>query len=336
MPEKLDLPPEIERYYEKWKKDPRSRIFAQLADAYRKNGMLDEAIQICLQGLNIHPSYGSARMVLARAYQEKGQDLEAEREFLEIISNDPNNLLANRLLGDLLHKGGRIQQALEQYQRVLKLTPLDREIRETLEKIEASLEPSAAPLLAATEELKEKTEEAPQEALREEVASILEGERERTPDAALKPQDKKEDAFLTETVADLYLKQGLYDQAAEIFFKMLASDPNNSHLQERLQEAFLLREGQEGPTAAPAVALEEPESKFQADLPTAEAWPESFLLSPGDELDEGLLGGAEIDFDQFQGTPAPSPSRAEPIQVLNRWLEAVKKRRQLRDEAGLS
>jgi len=336
MPEKLDLPPEIERYYEKWKKDPRSRIFAQLADAYRKSGMIDEAIEICLEGLKVHPSYGSARMVLARAYQEKGQDLEAEREFLEIIKNDPNNLLANRLLGDLLHKGGRVQQALEQYQRVLKLTPLDREIKETLEKIEASLEPSAAPLLAATEELKEKTEEAAQEALPERVASISRGERERTPDAALKPQDKKEDAFLTETIADLYLKQGLYDQAAEIFSKMLASDPHNSHLRERLQEAILLQKGQEAPAAAPAIALEEPESKVQADLPTKQAWPESFLLSSGAELDEGLLGGAQIDFDQLQGTPAPSPSRGESIQVLNRWLEVIKKRRQLRDEPGLS
>ena len=339
MPEKLDIPPEIERYYEKWKKDPQSRIFAQLADAYRKSGMLDEAIEICTEGLKIHPSYGSARMVLARAYQEKGQDLEAETEFLEIIRNDPNNLLANRLLGDLLYKGGRVRQALERYQRVLKLTPLDREIKETLEKMEASLEASAAPPSTAIEELREKSDEAPEDALPEEVAPISKEERGETSDATLEPPDKpdqKEDAFLTETVADLYLGQGLYGQAAEIFSKMLASDPDNSHIQKRLQEAILLQKGKQEPAVTPAIAPEEPESKVQAQPPSGEAWPESFTLSSEHELGEGLLGGAEIDFDQVEETPAPSPSRRGSIEILNRWLKVIKKRRQLPDEPGFS
>jgi tetratricopeptide (TPR) repeat protein len=336
VPEKLDLPPEIERYYEKWKKDPQSRIFAQLADAYRKSGMLDEAIEICTEGLKVHPSYGSARMVLARAYQEKGQDLEAEREFLEIIRNDPNNLLANRLLGDLLYKGGRVPQALERYQRVLKLTPLDREIKETLEKMEASLETSVAPPSTAIEELEEKSEEAPEEALPEEVAPISKGERGGVSDVSLEPPDKKEDAFLTETVADLYLGQGLYDQAAEIFSKMLVSDPDNSHIQKRLQEAILRQKGKEEPAVTPAIAPEEPESKAQAQPPSGEAWPESFTLSSEHELGEGLLGGGEIDFDQFEETPAPSPSRRGSIEILNRWLEVIKKRRQSPDEPGFS
>ena len=323
MPEKLDLRPGIERYYEKWKKDPQSRIFAQLADAYRKSGMLDEAIEICMEGLKVHPSYGSARMVLARAYQEKGQDLEAEREFSEIIKNDPNNLLANRLLGDLLYKGGRVQQALEQYQRVLKLTPLDREIKETLERMEAALEASAAPPPAVMEDLEEKTEETPHETLPGEVALTAEGEGEETPDATPEPPDKKEDVFLTETLANLYLRQGLYDQAAGIFSKMLASDPNNSHIQERLQEAILLQKGEEQPAAAPAIMLEEPESKVQANPPTEEAWPESLMLSSGDGLDEGLFGGAEIDLDQAINLREPESKVQANPPTEEAWPESL-------------
>ena len=72
MAEDLRLPPEIEKYHEKWRKDPTSRVFAQLADAYRKTGMLDEAIEVCVEGLKVHPSYNSARVVLGRAYLEKG------------------------------------------------------------------------------------------------------------------------------------------------------------------------------------------------------------------------------------------------------------------------
>ncbi len=339
MPEELDLPPEIERYYEKWKKDPQSRIFAQLADAYRKSGMLDEAIEICTEGLKVHPSYGSARMVLARAYQEKGKDFEAERELMEIIKNDPNNLLANRLLGDLLYKGGRVQLALERYQRVLKLTPLDREIKEILEKMEASLEASAVPPPTAFEDLEQKTGEAPPEVLPEKATLISKEEGGETSDATLESPDKpdrKEDAFLTETLADRYLRQGLYEQAAEIFSKMLASDPNNSHIQERLQEAILLQGRKEEPVATPTIAREEPESQASINPPTGQTWPESFMLSSEHELDEGLLGTGEIDFDQFEKKPASSSSHKGPLVILNRWLEVIKKRHPLSDESGLS
>jgi tetratricopeptide (TPR) repeat protein len=335
MSDKPNLPPEIERYYGKWKKDPQSRIFAQLADAYRKSGMLDEAIKICLEGLKVHPSYGSARMVLARAYQERSQDAEAEREFLEIIKNDPNNLLANRLLADLLYKRGNARQAFEQFQKVLKLAPLDREIKEILGKMEASLGVSA--IHESPPVLPERLEQGIEEAPPEQIAAVQEGQPQAAPIMVLESTDKaSEDAFLTETIADLYLKQGLHGRAVEIYSKMLATDPDNLHIRERLGEALDL---QKGGDVAPPISEAAPEplkQDVQNIPPVEETPPDSFLLSSGDEFDEGLIGTGEIDFDRHMGMPSLPPERVKSVEALSRWLEVIREWRVLRNEPRLS
>lgn len=61
MPEgEIKLRPEIETLSQKLETDPKSKVFAQLADAYRKSNMIDEAIEIAKKGLEIHPNYGAA------------------------------------------------------------------------------------------------------------------------------------------------------------------------------------------------------------------------------------------------------------------------------------
>ena len=62
---------EIEDLKKKLSQNPDSLIFVPLADAYRKAGMLDEAIEVCKTGLEKHPMYTSARVVLGRIYNEK-------------------------------------------------------------------------------------------------------------------------------------------------------------------------------------------------------------------------------------------------------------------------
>ena len=62
------LPPEIEKLSERLAKDPKSLVFSSLANAYRKNNMIDEAIEILQKGLEIHPNNVSARIVLGRCY----------------------------------------------------------------------------------------------------------------------------------------------------------------------------------------------------------------------------------------------------------------------------
>lgn len=48
------------------------------------------------------------------------------------------------------------------------------------------------------------------------------------------PAPPKEDLFTTVTMADLYAKQGHYDQAREIYQRMLEKDPDNRELRQKL------------------------------------------------------------------------------------------------------
>ncbi len=144
MAQRPDRSSEIERHAAKLEKDPQSRIFAQLADAYRKEGLLDEAIRICRDGLAAHPTYVSGRVVLGRALLEQGVLEEAEAEFRRVLELAPDNLLALRLLGDTSAQQGRSGEAREHYERTLRLNPLDRETQERLAALPIEAIPAPA------------------------------------------------------------------------------------------------------------------------------------------------------------------------------------------------
>ena len=77
--------PEIKKYQAMLETNPASRVFASLAELYRKQGMLDEAISLCLKGLKAHPAYVSGRVVLGRAYFDKGLVREAAQELEKVV-----------------------------------------------------------------------------------------------------------------------------------------------------------------------------------------------------------------------------------------------------------
>jgi tetratricopeptide (TPR) repeat protein len=121
------LDPEIERLSEKLAKDPKSLVFAQLADAYRRSNLVDEAIQIVKKGLEIHPDYSSAHIVLGCCYRDKRMYELAREEFERVLERDPQNLKALRL--------GRKEEGMEKYQILLDIDPFNKEGKELLEQM---------------------------------------------------------------------------------------------------------------------------------------------------------------------------------------------------------
>src|SRR6185436_14553021 len=93
----------LDELKEKFQKDPGSRIFLQLAEEYRKLSRFEDAILVCSAGLQKHPTYTTARVTLARCYLGAKKTEEAKREFEKVIAAVPDNLLANRCLGDLYY-----------------------------------------------------------------------------------------------------------------------------------------------------------------------------------------------------------------------------------------
>lgn len=133
--EDVHLSPEIQRLTEKLARDPKSRLFAQLADAYRKCGMFEEAVQVCKQGLEHHPRYASAHIVLGRCYYGKGMLALAKEHLGTALEIDPRNLVALALLGDINLSQGLRDEAIGLYQRVIELDPLSEAVMEKLEQL---------------------------------------------------------------------------------------------------------------------------------------------------------------------------------------------------------
>ena len=188
------ITPEMERYRAMIAKDPGSRVFAALAELYRKAGMLDEAVRLCLNGTKAHPKYMSGRVALARAYFDKGMIKEAKEEVLTVVSITPDNILANKILGEIQLLEGDTDRAVESFSKVLTLAPDDTEARQRLDEAQKRPGKKEPPVhepedILEADVLEEVTEVEPSGAI-EDVAPI--GNEQEDIVAGVEPTSREE------------------------------------------------------------------------------------------------------------------------------------------------
>jgi len=128
--------PRIDELRKKLDKEPGSRLFAQLAEELRKDGDLEEAIQVAREGLQKHSNYPSARMTLGRALFDTGDWSAARAEFELVLKGAPDNILASRLLAESLESLGDIPAAIARYKKTLALAPGDKQVLARLDALE--------------------------------------------------------------------------------------------------------------------------------------------------------------------------------------------------------
>ena len=131
-------PPLFREYLQRYKEDPTSRVFAPLAEAYRRLGRVDEAIEICREGLEHHPDFHGGRVALAKCYLEKKLFAEARAELEKVVKIVPENLLAQRLLGDIYLALKHPREALHCYKMALLLSPSDVALAERVHALETA------------------------------------------------------------------------------------------------------------------------------------------------------------------------------------------------------
>jgi Flp pilus assembly protein TadD len=83
---------------ERWERDRSSRVFLQLAEEYRRRGLHTEALEVLQVGLSHHPGYLAAQVSLGRCRLEAGQAGEAAEVLTRVLSQDPTQAVASRLL----------------------------------------------------------------------------------------------------------------------------------------------------------------------------------------------------------------------------------------------
>jgi pentatricopeptide repeat protein len=364
----------IEELQFRIKTDPKSRLFFPLAEEFRKNGKLAEAEQVLRTGLGVHATYLSAWVSLGRVLREQHKNAEAVKALTTALQVDPGNVVAARLLADAYLDLGEKVEAIKKYKLVHALMPSDEELEAKIAQLDRDLtpappapvaaepepepepepelqvEPQPEPVFSQTADVPfaaspespfdettpmQQTAETPfdtgdeipmaaqhddspfeepsgytaaaleieqpegmhiEEApLAAEVPAVWPGEPDAEGDADVfapaepEPAPQEEDDLTsTTTMADLYVRQGLVDEARKIYQHMLERDPANGELRSKLD------------------ALDEP----AAEAPVA--------LAEASDADEES---------REPGNPATLHNHAKVV-VLQQWLTKVAKREQ--------
>jgi len=127
----------IERYQLIYQQDPTSKVFAPLAEAYRKMGLLDEAKRICEAGVAKHPNFPSGRVALAKILIETKNFDEAIDQLRVAAELSPENILAHSLLAESHLKKRQMKEALKAFKMVLFLNPRDERAASSVKKLES-------------------------------------------------------------------------------------------------------------------------------------------------------------------------------------------------------
>jgi tetratricopeptide (TPR) repeat protein len=113
----------VQFYQDKLVADSQSLVFSRLADCYRKKGEIQQAIGVCMQGLQLHPGYVTGRIILGRCYLEQEKLKEATMEFVHVIELDRRNHVAVKMLADVYARQGMKEKAGDLYAYLLRMDP---------------------------------------------------------------------------------------------------------------------------------------------------------------------------------------------------------------------
>ncbi|MEI6080276.1 MAG: tetratricopeptide repeat protein [bacterium] len=320
----------LEKYLKEYQENPRSRVFAPLAEAYRKSGLLDEAIEICREGLEYHPNFISGMVALARCYFDKGLYTATIKELEKVISEVPDNYLAQKLLAQSYALVGDKNNALKTFKMLLFMNPKDEEAKAILADIEKNdkkiLEEDL--LNVESEDISEPEEETPPTPVSNQpsfkvIDDIMQEadlgfEEKRISQAFNIPQEEIDpEKVLTDistmTMGELLEAQGHKEKALEVYKNILLQDPDQPMIKDRIaslekelgvhnyrEESIHLEERTEEATNSPEDNKNNIEEMFTGELivshevdrePVTESTPKA-----SDDLDDQwIFQGADDD-----------------------------------------
>lgn len=287
-----ELHTEIEKLEARHAEHPEGRYFVPLANAYRKLGDLDHAEELLREGLQQHPDYLSAHIVLGRCLADRGATPEAASEFQYVLSIDPQNLIALRTLGELEVAAGRPVEAARWYEQLLAVDPMNEEARRALDNLPAGNDAGLdsglavgggwwdAPAASTATDPVAASSPSVSDALvpggdspfgRPPLPATTQRDLGRGPSAYdVDGEEIGLDAgaeVVTETIAELYARQGLHDRAAEVYRELIRRRGGDAALERKLSDLEALAAG--GPLPEP-VARQEPQAEDPAPSSPAE------------------------------------------------------------------
>jgi tetratricopeptide (TPR) repeat protein len=269
---------DIQRFEDMLAADPMSRCFAALSELYRRIGLLDDAISTAEKGNRSHPDYYGGFLALGAACYDKGLNAEARRALERVLVLKPDDLRAQKILGQLYADAGETAAARRLLSQVLRQNPEDVESQLLLRT------------LGPAEEAPESVVEEPEDEVLEDLEIVDEELTEVIEEVEPQPAPAVRNLHTTATMADLYAAQGFLDRALAVYDELLQDDPANqtyrskaSALRERIAEQAEQAEQAQATTAvdsspSPTLPLRGREFKVEQEL-------ESWLVNIGRRRD---------------------------------------------------
>lgn len=268
-------------------RDPEGRAFAPLAEALRRAGRLDEAVDVAEAGTRALPDFASGHLVRARILHDLERWGEAGAGFDQVLALDPENARALEGATRVAAREDRdAAEALALRWRAVepwRAADVDAVLAGAVEALPTDIpEASDAP---------EADEPTPPDAVPPDGADAAPAFGVLlAPEADAEPVDEDEhlpgasggEELITRTMAELLVAQGLRLEAIALFRKLLERAPDSPALAARLAE-LEGRTREPVPDAAPADAA-------PAALPsTPEAPPEPAAHEASAPAPEGPL-----------------------------------------------
>ncbi len=264
--------PLISKYEEQLERDPRSRVFAPLAEAYRKVGLIENAFKVLQKGIRYNPDYLLGYLTLSQCYLDKGEYSLSYNTLRPLAPLHRDNIKLQTLFAISAEKTGNKEEALDTYKYLLFLQPKDEKISFHVSRLEKEVGESSifekpredvsfdvealkpSPELDRTlddwvqVDLNNEQDDVDLDDWNAETSQDIDNEG-RSPaienvEAAIEVEEVEGTPVITHTLVDLYLQQGHHSKAIELLEKILELQPDNKETQARLEE---LRSFEEDP-----------------------------------------------------------------------------------------
>ena len=222
----------ISSYLQIVSKDPHSTAFVPLAEAFRQIGLLDDALEAALLGTGMLPHFSPGFATLGRIFGQMGRIDEAMSAYARAISIDRQSQSALVGLARLHLVRGERDQARRILLQAAEFHPEDEMIANMLIALDLPRPWGDKPVAAAA------IVPPPVAVVEEEPPAV---------DASVEP-------IPTATLAEIYAKQGLVDQAVRVYEEILRQDPANAAIAGRLAELRTVA----APASHPVVESVEP------------------------------------------------------------------------------
>lgn len=131
--------PLLKKYEKILQRNPQSRVFAPLAEIYRKYAMIDKAMTILKEGIRYNPTYTLGYLGLAQCYYDQGQYRNCHATLRPLVGNNRDNFTLQRLFAKVCEELDLLEEALSTYKHLLYLNPKQQEVGKIVSVLEEKI-----------------------------------------------------------------------------------------------------------------------------------------------------------------------------------------------------